>query len=930
MASMKSAFRIAAEFYPTQLSLQQSRMNLWKSGRSYSRAFSTSNVRGDGSGPVPSAVPYDRSGSNFDSAATGDKLPSSADAVIIGGGVAGCSALYHLTKLGMKNVVLLDRSKLTAGTTWHSAGLVWRLRLPDTTIQLMTRTRDLLVDTSETSLQAESGVDAGWVQNGTLFVATQNDRLDIMKRTASMGHAVGIESSVISPAEAKEIHPFVNVDDVVGAVYSPGDGIVEPAGLVSAYSRAAVRNGAKIFEDCPVLTIETSKEGFHSSRQVSAVHTDRGTIRTQCVLNCGGAWAPYVGAMVGVNVPLYPVRHHYVVTDSIEGMRGLPHVRDYDQSIYFKTHGDAVSFGGYEKDAIFIDDIPKDFDFSLYDLDWDVFSQHMTAAMHRMPSLEKVRLKSTVCGPESFTPDHYPLVGESPEVRGFYVSCGFNSSGIMLSGGIGQQIAEWIIHGKPSLDMCHFDIQRFGAYARGKTWLRERCHEEVATKDSVKYPNDQPLASRNMIKDPLHKELLKEGCVYEVSNGWERPGYFWRQGAIPDLKILPYDYCGAYGHGAHVDYPYRDALMQECSFTDHPGSHKSIGQECEATHKTAALYNLSSFGKLLVQGRDAQLAIDWLCSNNVRQEGKAAFSCMLNKQGGVEAEVMVTPLSADLHQFLVGSPPGGADNDSLYYVVCGGSTLTHVQCHMQRAIQDQKFDAAVQDVTSNIGVLSLQGPRSTEILQQLTKTDLSVAGASGMGTQFTMDIVGRPALAMRVPYLGQSGYELHITMDSLLQVYEQLMKVPDSGLVNAGFRAMKSVSLEWNHCSWGADLGGCDTPVEAGLGSTCSQFKDYLGKEVVDEQLQNGITRRRVLLAGKPENGGPLLGSEPVYRDGKVVSYTRRAEYSHLLNTNLASAYIPVETATTNAADFAKGRFEIERMGERFPAELFLKAPIKK
>ncbi|XP_065183725.1 sarcosine dehydrogenase, mitochondrial-like [Sycon ciliatum] len=922
MAFFMSSIRIASNYLRSHVHASMQSHGHWNN--SY-RTLCTSSCRS-----VDSGVPYDTS-SKIDAATSSHQLPSSADAVIIGGGAAGCSALYHLTKLGMKNVVLLERSKLTAGTTWHSAGLVWRLRPSDITIELLARTRDLLVDTSATGLQAESqGLDAGWIQNGGLFVANTKERLDEYKRLMTLGKCFGIESSVLSPAETKDLYPLMNVSDVYGTLYSPGDGIVEPSGITAAYGRAAIHHGAKIVENCAVTGIET-KESALSSRQVSAVHTDQGTINTSCVVNCAGGWAPSVGAMAGVTVPLVAMKHAYVVTEAIEGIRNCPNVRDHDLSLYLKLQGDGLSLGGYENNPIFVDELPGDFNFSLYDLDWDVFSTHLTSAIHRVPHLENVGMKSTVSGPESFTADHQPLMGESPEVRGFYLSCGYNSSGIMLSGGCGQQIAEWIVHGKPSLDMFAFDIRRFGtSYTDNVQWCRQRSHESYAKNYSIVFPHDEPMAGRNLRKDPLHEELMKAGCVYQERHGWERPGWFM-QDSEKLAEVLPYDYYGEYGNEKHTDYTYKQAVQQDYKFS-YPDCFETIMSECKACREDGALFNMSYFGKFLLRGRDARKAADWLFTNDIGAKDRLVYTCMLNKDGGTESDLTVASVPPSVLPIL-GAGSGGSDGSETFYVACGGAVATYVQQHVLRVLREKQFDAQLVDVSDKLGLLSLQGPVSRKVLQQCTDTDLSTADTTAYGRHFAMTLNGggEQVWAMRMSFVGEYGYELHVPSESLLAVYRQMMSAGrEYGVCNAGYRAIDLLSAEQGYHHWHSDLRTTDTPVEAGLGFVCSRSKDYLGKDAVEQQRASGHTRQRICLV-MDSSEEPLHGNEAVWCNGTVVSYVRRAGVAQASRQWLAFAYIdkPAEEKLTNAV-LANRNYEIEQMGIKTPARAYLRSPFSK
>uniref|UniRef100_A0A8C4LNW4 Sarcosine dehydrogenase n=1 Tax=Equus asinus asinus TaxID=83772 RepID=A0A8C4LNW4_EQUAS len=429
------------------------------------------------SGAVPTtekSVPYQRTLKQAQVAQGPTRpLPSTANVVVIGGGSLGCQTLYHLAKLGVSGAVLLERERLTSGTTWHTAGLLWQLRPSDVEVELLAHTRRVV----SRDLEEETGLHTGWIQNGGLFIASNRQRLDEYKRLMSLGKAYGVESHVLSPAETKALYPLMNVDDLYGTLYVPQDGTMDPAGTCTTLARAATARGAQVIENCPVTGIRVRTDDF-GVRRVAAVETEHGSIQTPCVVNCAGVWAGAVGRMAGVKVPLVAMHHAYVVTERIEGIQNMPNVRDHDASVYLRLQGDALSVGGYEANPIFWEEVSDKFAFGLFDLDWDVFTQHIEGAINRVPVLEKTGVKSTVCGPESFTPDHKPLMGEAPELRGFFLGCGFNSAGMMLGGGCGQELAHWIVHGRPEKDMYGYDIRRFHhSLTDHRRWIRERSHE---------------------------------------------------------------------------------------------------------------------------------------------------------------------------------------------------------------------------------------------------------------------------------------------------------------------------------------------------------------------------------------------------------------------------------------------------------------------
>uniref|UniRef100_A0A8D3DRX3 Sarcosine dehydrogenase n=1 Tax=Scophthalmus maximus TaxID=52904 RepID=A0A8D3DRX3_SCOMX len=551
------------------------------------------------------SVPYETTLKQEDGVTSGPTkpLPRSADVVVIGGGSLGCQTVYHLAKMGLTNVVLLERDRLTAGTTWHTAGLLWQLRPSDVEVELLAHTRNVI----SKDLEEETGLHTGWIQNGGLFIASNKQRLDEYKRLMSLGKVYGIESHVLSPAETKDLYPLMNVDDLYGTLYVPKDGTMDPAGTCTTLSRAASARGAKVIENCPVTGITVRADDLGVKR-VRAVETPHGTIETPCVVNCAGVWATKLGEMAGVRVPLVAMHHAYVVTERIEGIQNMPNVRDHDASVYLRLQGDALSVGGYEQNPIF----------------WDEFAF--------IPNLEQTGIKSTVCGPESFTADHKPLMGEAPEVRGFFLGCGFNSAGMMLGGGCGRELAHWIIHGRPEKDMYGYDIR---------------------------YIN--------------------------------------------------------------VNYKYNELLGKEYTF-DFPPHHDVIKSECLSCRHGVAVFDMSYFGKFYLTGPDAKKAADWLFTADVNKNpGSTVYTCMLNKRGGAEADLTVSRLEPGAAIL----PLAPESNGDAYYLAIGGGVAEHNWNHIRTVLQDQGFRCQLTDHSEDMGMISIQGPKSREVLQEVLDTDLS-------------------------------------------------------------------------------------------------------------------------------------------------------------------------------------------------------------
>ncbi|XP_006863775.1 PREDICTED: sarcosine dehydrogenase, mitochondrial [Chrysochloris asiatica] len=872
--------------------------------------------------PTEKGVPYQRTlkgDQSLSAAAQGPSrpLPSNASVVVIGGGSLGCQTLYHLAKLGVSSPVLLERDRLTSGTTWHTAGLLWQLRPSDVEVELLAHTRRVVSQ----DLEEETGLHTGWIQNGGLFIASNRQRLDEYKRLMSLGKAYGVESHVLSPAETKALYPLMNVDDLYGTLYVPHDGTMDPAGTCTTLARAATARGAQVIENCPVTGIQVRTDDF-GVRRVTAVETKHGTIQTPFVVNCAGVWAGAVGRMAGVKVPLVAMHHAYVVTERIEGIQNMPNVRDHDASVYLRLQGDALSVGGYETNPIFWEEVSDKFAFGLFDLDWDVFTQHIEGAINRVPVLEKTGVKSTVCGPESFTPDHKPLMGEAPELRGFFLGCGFNSAGMMLGGGCGHELAHWIIHGRPEKDMYSYDIRRFHhSLTDHHRWVRERSHESYAKNYSVVFPHDEPLAGRNMRRDPLHQELLAQGCVFQERHGWERPGWFSPQGAAP---VRDYDYYGSYGHQAHTDYTYSRLLGEEYTF-DFPLHHNIIHKECLACRGAAAVFDMSYFGKFYLVGPDARKAADWLFSADVsRPPGSTVYTCMLNHRGGTESDLTVSRLDPGLQV----PPLAPAFEGDGYYLAVGGAVAQHNWSHITSVLQDQRFRCQLIDSSEDLGMISVQGPASRDILQEVLDTDLSNQ-AFPFSTHKLVRAAGHLVRAMRLSFVGELGWELHVPRADCVPVYKAIMAAGSKlGLANAGYRAIDSLSIEKGYRHWHADLRSDDSPLEAGLAFTCKLKSDipFLGRGALEQQRAEGLRRRLVCFT--VDEKVPMFGLEAIWRNGHVVGHVRRADFGFTINKTIAYGYIRDPSGGPVSLDFVKsGDYTLERMGVTYAARAHVKSP---
>ncbi|XP_039483324.1 sarcosine dehydrogenase, mitochondrial [Drosophila santomea] len=842
-------------------------------------------------------------------------LPGSADVVVIGGGSAGCHTLYHLARRGVR-AVLLERAQLTAGTTWHTAGLLWRLRPNDVDIQLLANSRRMLQQ-----LEEETELDPGWIQNGGIFIAHNETRLDEYRRLATVGSALGIENQVLSPEDTQKLFPLLDPSAFVGALYSPGDGVMDPAMLCSALKKAATNLGAQVIENCDVddLLLEQTARG----KKVVGVSTPFGDIKAEKVVNATGVWGRDLVAKHGTHLPLVPMKHAYIVSESIPGVRGLPNIRDHDYSTYFRIQGDAICMGGYEPNPILLEPVPKDFHFGLYELDWSVFETHVEGAQKLCPSYAKYGVKSTVCGPESFTPDHKPLMGPDPNLDGLYHNCGFNSAGMMFGGGCGEQTALWVINGQPELPMFGFDLRRF-TQEQGKAtqWIREKSHESYVKNYSMVFKYDQPLAGRDFQKDPLHDEMMKAGAVMEEKQGWERPGFFLPSGAKTAV-VQPYDWYGSYGHQRNKDSEYERVLDGDLHYSRFSEHHDLIGSEALACRNNAVVFNMSYFAKLLLDGPEAQEAADWLFSANTnRDPSKTVYTCALNDAGGVEADVTISRLA-----------PGSGEvhnpkfNGQGFYIVAGGASAFYTYSALLAEIRRKGFNASLKDLTAELGVISIQGPNSRKILQPLIDCDLSDEHVAPNSTRLAkFGDVGLRLL--RVSFVGELGYELHVPKKDCAAVYRNLMKAGAvEDLRNAGYRSLYSLSSEKGYHLWSFDLRPDDTPLEAGLGFTCRKTgADYRGKVAIQKQRAEGLKKRLVYLTLRDQV--PIWGLEGVYRNGEPVGILRRAEYAYTLEKSLGQTYISRPDGQIIDADYIRnGEYEVDILGKKYRADCHLRSP---
>ncbi|MEJ8573645.1 FAD-dependent oxidoreductase [Microbaculum marinum] len=799
-------------------------------------------------------------------------LPKEARAVVIGGGIVGCSTAYHLGKLGWTDTVVLERAKLTSGSTWHAAGLVGQLRTSANITQLLGNSVALY-----DRLEEETGLATGWKMNGGLRLACNEDRWTEVRRQATTAHSFGLEMHLLSPQEARDLWPLMDVDDVVGAAFLPTDGQASPSDITQALAKGARMSGVRFFEETPVTRI------LVEGGRIKGVETPHGTIACEIVVNCAGQWAREVGRLAGVNVPLVSVQHQYLITEKIDGVSSnLPTLRDPDRLTYYKEEVGGLVMGGYEPNPIpwAVDGIPDGFEFTLLNSDWDHFSDMMELALGRVPALAEAGIKELLNGPESFTPDGNFILGEAPEQRGFYIGAGFNAFGIAAGGGAGMALAEWVVAGEPPFDLWPVDIRRFGRPHFDTDWIRTRTLELYGKHYTIAWPGEEHDSGRPCRRSALYDRLKSAGACFGEKLGWERPNWFADLAAGEEAKDI-------YGFGRQNWF-------------------EAVGREHAATREAVTVFDQSSFAKFLVVGPDAEAALTWICAGNVaRAPGRLTYTQMLNARGGIECDLTVARLAEDR-----------------YYVVTGTGFATHDLDWIRRNIPGG-LNVQVVDVTSAYGVLSVMGPNSRELLSRLTRADLSNDGFP-FGTVREIGLAGAPLMALRVTYVGELGWELHVPTEYVVNVYEALMeKGADLGVRPAGYRAIESLRLEKGYRAWGSDIGPDHTPLEAGLGWAVKlkSNQDFIGREALQVQAQRPMKK---LLAGFTVDPDiVLLGRETIYRDGKRVGWLTSGGYGYTVGRSIGYGY--VRNGDGVDRDYVVGgSYELEVATDRVPAEVFM------
>jgi sarcosine dehydrogenase len=794
-------------------------------------------------------------------------LPSHVDVVIIGGGIIGCSTAYHLARDHKASVLVLEQNKLTSGSTWHAAGLVGQLRSSASITQVLKYSVDLYK-----KLEIETGLQTGWKMTGCLRLATNEDRWIEYKRLATTARSFGMEMHLLSPVDVKKMWPLMETSDLVGASYLPTDGQASPTDITNSLAKGARLHGAKFAEGIRVTGFEII------DARVVAVVTNHGTIKCDRVVNCGGMWARQIGAMAGVSVPLQPVKHQYVITEKIEGLASdAATIRDPDRRTYFKEEVGGLMFGGYEPNPISWtqDDVPDNFEFQLFEDDWDHFEQHMGQALARIPALEKTGIKKMINGPESFTPDGNFILGAAPEVKNFFVGAGFNAFGIAAGGGAGWVLADWVMKGEAPTDLWSVDIRRFSALHKDRKWVNDRTLEAYGKHYTVGFPHEEYSAGRPNIKSPLYEKLKARGACFGSKLGWERPNWFAPEGVAP-----------------------RDIYsMGRQNWFQH------VGVEHRVVREAAGVFDQSSFAKFEMKGKDAEAALNYMCANTIgKSSGRLTYTQLLNSRGGIECDLTVAKL-ADEH----------------FYIVTGTGFRTH-DFHWISDHVPEGADAKLTDVTEQYGTLVLMGPKSREIIRKITYGDFA-ADMFRFGDVKTISIKGHPVRALRVTYVGELGWELHMPIHAIGDVFDAVMAAGEPlGLKPVGYRALESLRLEKGYRAWGSDITPNDTPLEAGLGWAVKlkSNQDFLGRAAL-ELCKRARLRKMLVSFTTDREDIVLVGRETILRGGKFAGYLTSGGYGYSVMKPIGLGY--VRNAEGVTADYIlSGTYELVVAQERVKA----------
>ena len=802
-------------------------------------------------------------------------LPKQARVVIVGGGIAGASTAYHLAKLGVKDVVLLEQGKLTCGTTWHAAGLVGQTRATRNATRMSRYGIELYA-----SLEKETGLATGWKQCGSLNVAKSPERLTLVKRQMARAKSFGIEFEFISPAEAGRRVPILRTDDLAGAVWIPGDGKANPTDLTQSLAKGARMHGVSIVEGVKVTGVTIANGRVVAIAWKSA--DDEGTIACETLVNCAGQWARAFGKMAGVTVPLYAAEHFYLVTKAIAGVTpDMPVIRDPDGFLYYKEEVGGLVMGGFEPKAKpwNVDPIPDGFEFQLLPEDWDHFEILMTNAIHRTPCLETAEVKLLLNGPESFTLDGNFILGEAPELAGYFVCAGFNSAGIANAGGAGKLVAEWIVNGEAPLDLWDVDTRRFAPFHANRKHLADRTVETLGLHYAMRWPREELETVRPLRRSPLYDRLAAKGAVFGSKMNWERANYFLPPGAAKP--------------------PYTLGI---------PGWLPYVLEEQRACREDVVVFDQTSFSKFILKGRDALSVLQRLCANEIDVPiGKMVYTAMLNARGGFESDLTIVRVGP---------------KESL--IITGSAQTTRDFAWIERAIGDNEH-AALVDVTNAYSVISVMGPKAEALLSRISPDDLSKS-AMPFSTTKMIDVGHARVRAARMSYVGGPGYELYVSSDQCVTAYEALWSVgAEFGLKDAGYYTIDALRIEAGRRAWGAELSPDETPWEAGIDYAVKMDKPttFVGRDALATKRTAGLKKRLVQFTFDDPAAFPW-GGEPILMDGRNVGELTSTGYSRRYGRAIAMGYARADVTLTDAVVLGAS-YRIDIAGEHFAVTPHLK-----
>ena len=778
------------------------------------------------------------------------KFPTHASVIVVGGGIMGCSTLYHLAKIGVTDAILLERNKLTSGTTWHSAAQVRALRNSQNLTRMIQYSVELY-----SQLEKETGHNVGWIQKGSLSIATNSDRLIHVKRQEALAHAYGIQAQSISVAEAKEHWPLMNADDVLGAVWSPDDGRVSPSDVCAALIKGARQNGAKIFEDTGITGILTERG------KITAVETTAGTISCDAIALCTGLWSREIGAMGGAEVPALACEHFYLLTKPIDGIVGnTPTLSDHDNRLYIRDDSGGLLVGCFEPMGKPIEPeiLDGNFQFGLLPEDWDHFEPMMMNALHRLPALETAEIKMLLNGPESFTPDGTFMLGETAETRGLYLGCGMNSVGIASGGGAGMNLANLIVHGHTSYDLSEADAKRFAPIYNSLDHLMARAPEILGTHYDIAYPGKQLSTARNLRKLPLHETYTATKAHFGQFYGWERP-LFFEKSQEPKLTF------------------------------GRPDWFDNVKNEVIAAHTRAAIFDVSSFGKIEVKGPDAEAFLMKTCAGYMaRSPGSVIYTAVLNDLGTFESDIISQRIASDHYRLFVGT-----------------NAIKRDFCWFTRA--SDGFDVSLADSTEKYAVLSLMGPDTARIVIECGATELTDLGYFKVGTAY---IANKHVRAARISYVGEHGWEITCLSENAKPIFDALVS---AGATPAGLYAQTSMRIEKGFCAMSHELSRDVSPIEAGLMFAVRKSGGFVGHRALMKRKQSGASSKAVSIKIMDEMAVPL-GHEPIYLNGEIIGQTSSCAYGYRIGKPVALGHtkIALETGTLVQIDIGRTLYDAE------------------